>query len=228
MPDSLPRYENPLDLLLDLLHQQQIPLAEVSLAPITAQYLDYMRRAGELDVNLGIEFAHTAAVLIHLKSKALLPGDPLAVEPHPDECAVELVRQLLTRDEARYAATLLADKKLFEDSIHSAPQASSKPGLNPFSLWDLTQEFRAFARQDWNPDPVYVPEMQGPSIAEMLEWLNQRLPPIAVSLADLLAEQPTPKHQAALFLAILESARLQQISLRQKRPFAEVYINHTN
>src|ERR1700687_4246031 len=76
--DALPYYEGPLDLLLDLVRRQQVPIAELPLARITAQFFDYRRRAELLDINLGIDFAHTAAILIQLKSQALLPPDPEA------------------------------------------------------------------------------------------------------------------------------------------------------
>jgi len=223
MSDSLPRYDHPLDFLLDLLHRKQIPLGEISLAPITAEYLEYMRRAEALDINLGIEFAHTAAVLIYLKSKALLPLDPAAGPVRADPRA-ELIRQLLTHEQARQAAELLVEKKLLEDAIHRAPGAPAAPEKNSFSLWDLMQEFRTLARQEWSPPPVYVPENDGPSVTEMMDWLRQHLPAEPVSLTDLFSELPSRQHQSALFLALLESSRSQEVSLAQDGSFEPVLI----
>ena len=71
-------YEGPLDLLLDLIRKQDIDIYDIPIAKITAQYLAYVEKIKELDVNVAAEFIYMAAVLIHIKSKTLLPRDPLA------------------------------------------------------------------------------------------------------------------------------------------------------
>src|SRR5260370_20058616 len=62
-------YEGPLDLLLDLIRKQDINIYDIPIARITAQYLTYVERIRELDVNVASEFIYMAAVLIHIKSK---------------------------------------------------------------------------------------------------------------------------------------------------------------
>src|SRR5205823_4022622 len=66
-------YEGPLDLLLDLIRKQDIDIYDIPIARITAQYLRYVEKLRELDVNIAAEFIYMAAVLIHIKSKMLLP-----------------------------------------------------------------------------------------------------------------------------------------------------------
>src|ERR1700741_2378774 len=68
-------YEGPLDLLLDLIRKQDIDIYDIPIAKITAQYLAYVEKIRELDVNVAAEFIYMAAVLIHIKSKMLLPRD---------------------------------------------------------------------------------------------------------------------------------------------------------
>ncbi len=69
-------YEGPLDLLLDLIRKQDIDIYDIPIAKITAQYLSYVEKIRELDVNVAADFIYMAAVLIHIKSKMLLPRDP--------------------------------------------------------------------------------------------------------------------------------------------------------
>ena len=69
-------YEGPMDLLLDLVRKQDIDIYDIPIARITAQYLAYVEKLRELDVNVAAEFIYMAAVLIHIKSKMLLPRDP--------------------------------------------------------------------------------------------------------------------------------------------------------
>ena len=75
-------YEGPLDLLLDLIRKQDIDIYDIPIAKITAQYLTYVEKLRELDVNVAAEFIYMAAVLIHIKSKMLLPRDPAAAPKH--------------------------------------------------------------------------------------------------------------------------------------------------
>src|SRR6266481_1983364 len=57
----LEHYEGPLDLLLDLIRRQQIDIKDIPIATITSQYLSYMEKARELDIDLGAEFVYLAA-----------------------------------------------------------------------------------------------------------------------------------------------------------------------
>src|SRR6204780_498111 len=72
----LEQYDGPLDLLLDLIRKQEINIYDIPIARITQQYLDYMQRAVEMNVELSAEFVYMAATLIHIKSRMLLPRDP--------------------------------------------------------------------------------------------------------------------------------------------------------
>src|SRR6202521_2079374 len=74
---NIPMYEGPLDLLLDLIKQQKMSIHDIQISKITAQYLDYLHKLEELDVDVSAEFIYMAATLIYIKSKMLLPPDPL-------------------------------------------------------------------------------------------------------------------------------------------------------
>src|SRR5690242_21759032 len=92
----LDKYEGPLDLLLDLIRKQQIDIKDIPIATITRQYLDYMEKAREMDIDLGAEFVYMAATLIHIKSRMLLPRDPaLEQMSAEDDPRQELVDRLL-------------------------------------------------------------------------------------------------------------------------------------
>src|SRR5260370_34394754 len=74
---QIPMYEGPLDLLLDLIRQQKMNIHDIQISMITAQYLNYLHKLEELDVDVSAEFIYMAATLIYIKSKMLLPPDPL-------------------------------------------------------------------------------------------------------------------------------------------------------
>src|ERR1700745_3858496 len=91
-------YEGPLDLLLDLIRKQDIDIYDIPIAEITAQYLTYVERLRELDVNVAADFIYMAAVLIHIKSKMLLPRDPATSSEQQDDPRAELVNRLIEHE----------------------------------------------------------------------------------------------------------------------------------
>src|SRR6266702_1581248 len=75
---SLPLYEGPLDLLLELIRRQKLDVYDIPIAKITEQYLEYLHLMEELNVDVASEFLVIAAQLIYIKSRMLLPPDPNA------------------------------------------------------------------------------------------------------------------------------------------------------
>src|SRR5260370_5331315 len=75
---TIPMYEGPLDLLLDLIRKQEMNIHDIAIAKITSQYLEYLHKLEELNVDVSADFIYMAATLIYIKSKMLLPPDPLA------------------------------------------------------------------------------------------------------------------------------------------------------
>ncbi len=95
----LEQYDGPLDLLLDLIRKQEINIYDIPIAQITQQYLEYMQRAAEMNIELSAEFVYMAATLIHIKSKMLLPRDPELEKLLPEEDPrQELVDRLLEHE----------------------------------------------------------------------------------------------------------------------------------
>src|SRR5712675_2553720 len=96
-------YDGPLELLLDLIRKQDIDIYDIPIARITAQYLAYVEKIRELDVNVAADFIYMAAVLIHIKSKMLLPRDPSAPAEEQDDPRNELVNRLLEHEKFKSA-----------------------------------------------------------------------------------------------------------------------------
>jgi len=108
----IPQYEGPLDLLLSIVRRNELPIADLPLAPIAAQYLAYIKEAEALDVNLGMEWIDIAARLIQWKSSSLLPADPALPDPGT-ALALELSQELKTLSEAQLneAKEFLVDRR---------------------------------------------------------------------------------------------------------------------
>src|SRR5436190_6856250 len=88
-------YDGPLDLLLDLVRKQDIDIYDIPIATITSQYLGYVENLKQLDVNVAAEFIYMASLLIHIKSKMLLPRDPDLPADQQEDPRDELVQRLM-------------------------------------------------------------------------------------------------------------------------------------
>src|ERR1700751_1824874 len=104
---NLPVYEGPLDLLLDLIRKQEMDIHNIPIAKVTEQYLDYLRQLEKLDIDVSGEFIYMAATLIHIKSKMLLPADPLAASEEVEDPRQSLVHRLIEHEKFKSAAQLL-------------------------------------------------------------------------------------------------------------------------
>src|SRR5258708_14422388 len=99
---NIPMYEGPLDLLLDLIKKQEMSIHDIQISKITSQYLDYLHKLEELNVDVSSEFIYMAASLIYIKSKMLLPPDPLAsVEDPSTDPREALVQRLLQHEKIK-------------------------------------------------------------------------------------------------------------------------------
>ena len=66
-------FEGPFDLLVYLIEHAQMSIYDIRIAEITEQYVEYISRMQEADINVSTEFMVLAAELLEIKSKMLLP-----------------------------------------------------------------------------------------------------------------------------------------------------------
>jgi len=227
----LERYDGPLDLLLDLIRKQQIDIKDIPIATITAQYLEYMEKARELDVDLGAEFVYMAATLIHIKSRMLLPRDPeLAKVSEEEDPRQELVEKLLEHEKFKTAAEMLQQKRLIEENVWSNPQIGKfaddeDPGL-AITLFDLVKAFGELLERAKNR-PIYEVSEEEVTVGQMigrLKSLFQEAGDQPVYIMRVFAEQRTRRAMIVMFLAVLESVKRQAVMVAQEDLFGEIVL----
>lgn len=228
----LAHYDGPLDLLLDLIRKQQINIYEIPIAQITAQYVDYMQRAVELDIELSSEFVFMAATLIHIKSRMLLPRDPELEKISPEEDPrKELVERLIQHEQFKNAAEMLGQKRLIEEAIWSNPQMEQfideeGPSL-AVSIFDLVQTFQRVLDR-MKTRPVYEVDREDISVPDMMRYVRGQLEllrkPGSVSATYLFESQRSQRAMICLFLAILELVKRRGIRLTQSEAFGDIGI----
>ncbi len=231
-------YDGPLDLLLDLIRKQNIDIYDIPIARITAQFLEYTHHLKQMDVDTAGEFIYMASLLIHIKSKTLLPRDPTDVLGGPDseDPRRELVERLLEHERFKAAAQMLLQKQQIEDATWTHPglpgflrdlQAAADPSRDSSQLLDMEQEIaadtvdlvRAFGETlaRLRARPVLDVDEDSVTVAQMIDFTKRRLlmEDRPISLRKLLGNTHTERAVICMFLAMLELVRLQAILLHQ-------------
>jgi segregation and condensation protein A len=224
-------YEGPLDLLLHLIRKQDIDIYDIPIGRITAQYLAYVQKLRELDVNVAAEFIYMAAVLIHIKSKMLLPRDPAAASDAQDDPRAELVNRLIEHEKFKAAAQMLMQKQQIEDAILSNPalkEFRDAEGTEPelaADVIDLVKTFQQILDRARNRPMIQVDE-ETVTVGQMIEYLRRRLSleDRPIRLKQMLRNVESRQALVCMFLALLEMVRLQAIQLRQDRLFGEILL----
>jgi len=228
-------YEGPLDLLLDLIRKQDIDIYDIPIGRITAQYLAYVEKLRELDVNVAAEFIYMAAVLIHIKSKMLLPRDPDALAGAEDDPRAELVNRLIEHEKFKSAAQMLLQKQQIEDAVRSNPaikEFMDAEGTEPEIAADVIDLVRTFQQilERARSRPMLQVDEETVTVGQMIEYLQRRLAleDKPLRLKQVLRNVNSRQALVCMFLALLEMVRLQAIQLRQDRLFGEILLRkHT-
>jgi len=228
----LEKYEGPLDLLLDLIRKQEINIHDIPIARITAQYLETLEHMEALDINVSGEFLYMAATLIYIKSKMLLPADPLAPLEEQDPRA-ELVHQLLEHEKFKNAAAMLYERQQIEAHVYSRPDLSlyegdAVEGELVVSLVDLVKVFQQVLERKRQETRLEL-QHERVTIGQMIELLRQRLAAEeeGISLARFFEDCPSRHAMIAAFIAVLEMVRMQAVVLVQKTLFGEILLRKT-
>ncbi|HZU32626.1 MAG TPA: segregation/condensation protein A, partial [Candidatus Angelobacter sp.] len=173
-------YDGPLDLLLDLVRKQDIDIYDIPIAKITAQYLAYVESLKQLDVDIAAEFIYMASLLIHIKSKMLLPRDPDAPASEQEDPREELVQRLLEHEKFKNAAQMLMQKQQIEEAVVSNPamkEFRDAEGTEPELAADVVDLVRTFQEilDRARERPVLQVNEETVTVGQMIEFFRRRL-----------------------------------------------------
>jgi len=218
-----PAFCGPLALLLELIERRRLPITEVSIAEVADQYLDRMKTLVGLDPEVLADFLVIAARLLLLKSRELLPSEPIQEEEV--DVAAELQQRLLEYRVFREAAELL--RKLEESGDRSFTREPSEecaprpePPLQPIPpiLLQASMLRMLKALQPKKGALELTPRVSVQErMEQLLDWLSSQQFAVFSELAG-----STVHEIVATFLALLELLRLGQVGAVQEESFAEI------
>ncbi|MDM8142934.1 segregation and condensation protein A [Megamonas hypermegale] len=229
----LESFEGPLDLLLHLIEKNRIDIYDIPIALLTEQYMAYLAKFKEFNIEIASEFLVMAATLLQIKSKILLPDTKIETETTDEEETdprQELVERLLEYRRYKEISSVLSEmaqeagQRYFRKSTLPEPKHLPPTGLDVKLLW---QAFQNVLEGQIEHAPLIA------NVAREQYTIEDKI----VSLLAILKENNgnicfnavfTPKTSKAelitTFLAMLELIKIKRISVYQTGLFSPIYL----
>jgi len=221
---TLGEFEGPLDLLLYLIRQEQVNIYDIPIARITDEYLRYLNLMQELDLTVAGDFLVMAAQLIEVKSRMLLPRDPLAQEEEVDDPRAELVNRLLEHEKFKAAAQMLWSRATVEQAVFTRAEIETDKN-NPevaVGLFDILRVFQEILSRHKEEVMMEI-EREEVTMAQMIDRLRNMVRSAGeLNLVKFFERAQSRRELVVAFLSVLELVRLAEISLIQRETFGEI------
>jgi segregation and condensation protein A len=222
----LPVFEGPLDLLLHLIRINEVEIADIPIARIGEQYLEYLNLIGELDLEVVGEYLVMASTLAWIKSRMLLPAERVGEDGEEIDPRAELVARLLEYQRFKEVAAELGERKRLGRDVFAASgfgleaPAESEREIE-VGLFDLVEAYRRVleAKRDTESKPHEIEAEEITVRERMMEIMAVLGPRPSIDFDVLLREEQNRPYTKLLliatFLAILELTRLSAIRIYQ-------------
>jgi segregation and condensation protein A len=227
----LEMFEGPLDLLLHLIHKNELDITDIPIALITEQYLEYLKLMKVLNLDIAGEYLLVASTLLYIKSKMLLPASSEEEEAEAEDPRAELVRRLLEYQKYKEAAAELEkrpmlDRDVFIRSTSMEIEDAGEEERVEVSLFELVEAFRKILErvktEEFHEvilDRLTVEER----IQEILSLLQREKRSMSFHL--LFPEHTSRRMIIITFLAILELVKMKLVRIFQVAPFETIRLS---
>lgn len=231
---QLDAFHGPLDLLLYLVRKEELSIAELPLARLAEQYLEYVEVLEQLDVDAVGDFLDVASQLIELKSRRVLPQAEEESGEEVIESGEGLVKRLLEFRRYRRAAELLEERRTEWSQRRSraakpAPPREIDPADQPLEgveLWDLVSAFsRVVKRNATREAPPTTIFYDDTPVHIHMHRIDKRLRETAgpVPFAELFPDERVHKSTlVGVFVAVLELIRYRHALAEQPERYGEI------
>jgi len=199
-------FEGPLDLLVYLVQKKQIDIRQLPISQLADDFLRYVNQMGELNLNVTSEFISTAAYLMELKSKSLLPS-----MSENEKREYEYKRELLFRRIEEYAKL-----KELTQVISEKGDVDQYPVKVPYVFPKIDEKrlvhvVKSALQEVDVKQKVYVIKRENYSIEKTMDEIKERYE--SIELFELLRDSNSRYEIIVKFLAILELLRLKEYDL---------------
>ena len=233
----LESFEGPLDLLLHLIEKNRIDIYDIPIALLTEQYMDYLAKFKEFNIEVASEFLVMAATLLQIKSKILLPDTKTEEVTEDDTDDIdprkELVERLLEYRRYKEVSSILgemadeAGKRFFREASNLPTKHLPPKGLDVKLLW---QAFQNVLESQIENEPLVANVAREKytiedKIISLLALLKQHGGNICFNTVFQYSEHKISKSELiTTFLAMLELIKIKRITVYQTSIFSSIYL----
>ncbi|MDU1321674.1 MAG: segregation/condensation protein A [Clostridium botulinum] len=232
-------FDGPFDLLLHLIKKNKMEIYDVSIYEITNQYLQYLNRMEELDLEITSEFIVMAATLIEIKSKYLLPKVEEEKEEEENDPQKELLDKLLEYKKFKAAAEFFKTRqKISGTSFSKKPEiievknkeTTTEELLKDVTMLSLYNTYNDLINKysnKMNENVEFKGEIQLDKykIEDKIEYIGKKISSKEKWLfSDFIKECSCKMEIVVTFLAILELIKLKTIQVYQSNNFNDIHI----
>lgn len=214
----LPQFEGPFDLLLFFIERDELDIYDIPIHKITHEFLHYIQRMEQLNVEVASEFILVAATLMRIKAKMLLPRKDKDAEGNEIDPRQELVQKLLEykryKDVVEVLKAMEEDRHLRDKRGNTSKEnkllaeiSADEAELESVSLYKMMKAFhRVMARYQQKKDmPQHTIVTYPYTIEDQKCWLSSLASKRKkMTFADMFSKSENPIHAVFTFLAMLE------------------------
>jgi segregation and condensation protein A len=227
----LEMFEGPLDLLLHLIHKNEIDITDIPIAMITEQYLEHLKLMKVLNLDVAGEYLLMASTLLHIKSKMLLPTSSEEEGEEGEDPRAELVKKLLEYEKYKNAAAELGSRPMLDRDVfvrlalvdNEEPREEERIEVNLFELLEVFRQLLERAKPEAFHEVVLERISVEEKVQEILSLLQREKRSIAFHF--LFPEQASRRVIVVTFLAILELVKSKLVRIFQSAPFETIRIS---
>ncbi len=240
---KLDTFEGPMDLLLHLIDKAKINIYDIPINEITEQYLDYLAKMDEMDLEITSEFLIMAATLLEIKSKLLLPkpkkeANAKQMEIEELDPRMELVKSLVEYKKFKYASKKLRDYEEIQNKVYYKPREDlsvfidDDTDLMEMNLDELVTVFKKLILKNKNRGNLVTfaeIEREEYTIEKCTTKIKNKLKKNKkIKFYELFNNGASKNEIITIFLSLLELVKSKYVAIYQKKNFDEIYIKRIN
>ena len=230
----LDNFEGPLDLLCYLIDKNKMDIYKVSISDIADQYIKYLQKQEELNLEIASEFLVMASTLLLIKSKGLLPKE---VDDEAEITEEELLRRIIEYKQYKEISKQFSERILvYSKRLYKNPDKVELPKQQlekEFSQEDIVNRYKQLIERNEQKKnenakniekiAVYDTYSVSDKVKDIFKELVRR-PKFVFGKLFSLKEKPKAEVVTA-FSGVLELSRRNKIIAEQKETFGDIVIS---
>ncbi len=228
---TIDKFCGPLDLLLHLIKQSNIDIYDIKIEEITNQYLDYIKKMEQLNLNIASSYLIMAAELIEIKASMLLPKPEISEDEYEEDPKDRLIKRLIEYQNYKEVTSKFHELEIERQKYYTKKSSDvSEYKINPIlpddiDLSDLIKAFEQFLNRKENNKPLNTKiTTKEYSIAkrskEIKDFVSKNKKVNFIDLFDI----KTKSYVIITFLAILVLAKNNELKITQENNFDNIIL----